>query len=86
MSASARFTYTSRPCRSRARRPTVSESSIALRHAASVRQACSARDTSITWRRSIQVIAPISTTKPATIVIGKLRYQGVTRSRALSSR
>jgi len=51
-----------------------------------VRQAASARDTSRTWRRSIQVMAPISSTKPATMAMGKLRYHGTTRSRAMSSR
>ena len=71
---------------SRPRRPTVSESSMARRQAASVRQAASARATSCIWRRSVQVALAVSSRNAAITASGRVRHQGVCTSRVASSR
>ncbi len=85
-SQKARLTYTSVPSVSRARRPTVSESSIAWRHAASVRSAACVRSTSLTCQRSSAVATAISVRNTPISTMGSRSHQGRSDSCSDSSR
>ena len=58
---------------------------MAVRQAASVRQASSARSTASIWRRSIHEAPATSSKKPPISAMGSVRHQGTSRSREASS-